>query len=96
MKNIIRILGSSGSKSIDLDHTTLQITHNITIDAGNILYSLGDDARFIDHIFVTHAHLDHIADIPFLIDSFFEYREKTLNIYAIKGTIEEIKKEYFQ
>jgi HD-GYP domain-containing protein (c-di-GMP phosphodiesterase class II)/phosphoribosyl 1,2-cyclic phosphodiesterase len=95
MKNTIRILGASGSRSIDLDQSCIQITPEVIIDAGNILYSLGDEAQLINHIFITHAHLDHIADLPFFIDSFFESREETLNVYATKGTIEDIKKYIF-
>jgi len=95
MKNTIRILGASGSRSIDLDQSCIQITPEVIIDAGNILYSLGDEAQLINHIFITHAHLDHIADLPFFIDSFFESREQTLNVYATKGTIEDIKKYIF-
>ena len=30
--------------------------------------SLGKKARKIDHIFLSHCHLDHIIDIPFLIE----------------------------
>ncbi|MEA1915227.1 MAG: HD domain-containing phosphohydrolase [Campylobacterota bacterium] len=95
MKNTIRILGASGSKSIDLDQTCIQITPEVIIDAGNILYSLGDESRHINHIFITHAHLDHLADLPFFIDSFFESRDQTLHVYATSETIQIIKKNIF-
>ncbi len=95
MKNTIRILGASGSRSIDLDQSCIQVTPEVIIDAGNILYSLGDEAQLINHIFITHSHLDHIADLPFFIDSFFESRTQTLNVYGTKGTIADIKKYIF-
>ena len=41
-----------------------QISNDTTIDAGNIINSLDDEAYKINHIFVTHAHLDHVSDIP--------------------------------
>jgi len=41
------------------------------LDAGNILEGLGNGIRNINHVFITHAHLDHINDIGFLIDATF-------------------------
>ena len=72
MKDSIKILGAFGSKTNDTAMTCIQIDDNIVIDAGNILLGLKDDARNIDHIFLTHSHMDHIADIPFLIDIYFD------------------------
>ena len=92
MNDIIKILGAYGAKSHELNTTCIQVSHEIVIDAGNILKSLGNDAAHIRHIFLTHAHLDHIVDIPLLIDSFFEKFDTPITIYGIKGTLEDLKK----
>ncbi len=91
MENVIRILGAYGGKNYELNTTCIQLTDNITIDAGNILKSLGDSAKEINHIFLTHSHFDHIIDIPFLIDTFYESRQEPLQIYGVKGTITALK-----
>lgn len=93
--NYIKILGASGSKSKHLNTTSFQIYKDIVVDAGNILNGLGNDARYINHIFLTHSHADHITDLPFVIETFFEIREIPLTIYALKETIEVIKKHSF-
>ena len=93
--NYIKILGASGSKSKHLNTTSFQIYKDIAVDAGNIMNALGDDAQYIDHIFLTHSHADHITDLPFVIETFFEIRETPLTIYALKETIEIIKKHSF-
>jgi HD-GYP domain-containing protein (c-di-GMP phosphodiesterase class II)/ribonuclease BN (tRNA processing enzyme) len=93
--NYIKILGASGSKSKHLNTTSFQIYKDIVVDAGNILNGMGNDAQYVDHIFLTHSHADHITDLPFVIETFFEIRETPLTIYALKETIEVIKKHSF-
>lgn len=91
----LRALGVWGGRSIAKGTTSYLVTPHVAIDAGNILSSLGEEAQAIDAIFVTHSHLDHIVDIPFLIDSFFEQRREPLKIFALKETIDEIKHSIF-
>lgn len=95
MKNMIKILGAFGAKNAEQSTTCIQITDNITIDAGNILKSLGDSAHTINHIFLTHAHFDHIVDIPLFIDTFYEKRKKPLVVYGIKQTLDDVKNHIF-
>ncbi|RUM56704.1 MAG: hypothetical protein DSY40_01835 [Nautilia sp.] len=91
----MKILGCSGSKmGTKFNPTSILINENIIIDAGNIM-SLGNDANKINHIFLTHSHLDHICDIPFFIDVFFTKRELPLKIYGLKQTLEDLKKFIF-
>jgi HD-GYP domain-containing protein (c-di-GMP phosphodiesterase class II)/ribonuclease BN (tRNA processing enzyme) len=93
--NYIKILGASGSKAKDLNTTSFQIYKDIVVDAGNILNALGNEAKHINHIFLTHSHADHITDLPFIIETFFESRETPLTIYALEETIEVLKKHSF-
>ena len=93
--NYIKILGASGSKAKDLNTTSFQIYKDIVIDAGNVLNALGDEAKDINHVFLTHSHADHITDLPFIIETFFENRETPLTIYALEETIEVLKKHSF-
>ena len=93
--NYIKILGASGSKAKNLNTTSFLIFKDIVIDAGNILNALGNDALHINHIFLTHSHADHIADLPFVIETFFEKREIPLTIYALEETIDVLKKHSF-
>lgn len=95
MENSIKILGANGSKGVNRNSTCIQIEKNILIDAGNILSGLKENAKFIDHIFITHSHLDHICEIPFLIDTYFSHRETPLTIYGLKETLEHLQKYIF-
>lgn len=87
----IKFLGAYGGRGSGQNTTCVQLSERVTIDAGNILNPLGEDANTIDHIFLSHCHLDHIIDIPFLIDAFFVRRKAPLNIYALPETIASLK-----
>ncbi|MCK5110163.1 MAG: GAF domain-containing protein [Arcobacteraceae bacterium] len=93
--NVVKVLGAFGSKGINKEMTCLQVSQSIVIDAGNILHSLEDKALDINHIFLTHTHLDHIVDIPFLIDTFFDKRKEPLIIYGLKDTITHLQDNLF-
>ena len=95
MNDSIKILGAYGAKSFELNTTCIQLNNEIVIDAGNILKSLGDDAHLIKHIFLTHSHLDHIVDIPLLVDSYFEKFQEPITIYGIKKTLDDLKEHLF-
>uniref|UniRef100_UPI004047886B HD domain-containing phosphohydrolase n=1 Tax=Aliarcobacter sp. TaxID=2321116 RepID=UPI004047886B len=93
--NYIKVLGASGSKSKNIGTTSFQISKDIVVDAGNIINTLGEQTQYINHIFLTHSHSDHITDLAFIIEGFFEKRTESLIIYASKETIESLKKHTF-
>lgn len=70
----LRVLGCSGSDLPGQHLTSFLINGTILLDAGSVTSSLelAEQAR-IEHIFVTHAHLDHIKDILFLADNLIEF-----------------------
>ena len=91
MINHIDVLGAYGGKGCGKNTTCFRIAQNIVIDAGNIIAPLKENAAAIEHIFLTHCHLDHIIDIAFLIDAFYAIKTKPLNIYGLKDTIASLK-----
>ncbi|WP_333802885.1 HD domain-containing phosphohydrolase [Sulfurospirillum sp.] len=91
----IRILGASGSRSKESFSTCIQVSKHTLIDAGNIMHSLGEDAFHINHIFFSHAHLDHIIDTAFMVDNFFAKRTETLTLYGLPATIKALQTHLF-
>ena len=88
---VIKVLGSYGGRYMDFGTTCIQLSEDILIDAGNIMRGLGEDCLKINHILLTHAHLDHIVDIPFLIDYTYKYREQPLEIIGHRETLEAVR-----
>ena len=84
----LRILGCSGGIGGDSDTTSILVDNDILIDAGTGVGNLTmRELIQIDHIFVTHSHLDHIAFIPFLVDTVGFLKSKPVTVYATEETI---------
>ena len=84
----LRVLGCSGSIGGRQQRTTLfLVDDDILIDAGT---GAGDleiaELAKIDHVFLTHSHLDHIVCLPFILDTVGELRDKPLRVYATAET----------
>lgn len=92
----LRILGCSGGIGDGAHTTALLLDEDILIDAGTGVGQLGLNALLkIDHVFVTHSHLDHIAFIPFLVDTAGCQRAKPLTVHALPATLQCLKQHVF-
>jgi len=88
----IRVLGSSGAELPGHRPPSFLLNGKILFDAGSLTNILpAKDLLKIEHIFITHTHLDHIMGIPFLADHlmFSEKRHKVsiIGIPAVIGAI---------
>lgn len=92
----LRILGCSGGIGGNLRTTSFLLDHDILIDAGTGVGELSlAELSMIDHVFVTHSHLDHITSVPFMVDSVGFMRDRPLTIYALEETLEILKQHIF-
>lgn len=93
----VKVLGCSGGiGGKHLRTTSLRMDNDVLIDAGTGVTDLSlTELSMIDHIFLTHSHLDHIATIPLIVDTVGAMRDKPLTIYGIEETIDTLKKHIF-
>lgn len=93
----LRVLGCSGSIGGPHHRTTsFLVDEDILIDAGTGVGDLGlAELALIDHIFVTHSHLDHVNSIAFFLDSVGLLRPRPVTVYALAATIETLKRHLF-
>jgi ribonuclease BN (tRNA processing enzyme) len=76
--------------------TSMLVDQDILIDAGTGVGDLSvDELTRIDHVFLTHSHLDHIACLPFIPDTVGDIRDKPLTVYATQETLEILKAHIF-
>lgn len=92
---MLKVLGASGSLDKNKACISFQLNETTIIDAGNIVKALGTSSQVIEQVFLTHAHFDHIIDLPFLIETYFSNRQKPLQVYALKDTIDALKNHLF-
>ena len=92
----LRVLGCSGGIGSGLRTTCLALNQNILIDAGT---GLGDlsmlELSLIDHVFLTHAHLDHIAMLPLLVDTAGAMRSQPLVVHALPEVLQVLQQHVF-
>jgi len=80
---IIRVLGGHGGKAKGLETTSFLVDSSLLVDAGAVAGSLSiDDQKKIDHILITHTHLDHIKDLAFISDNCFGLRNKPFEVHT--------------
>lgn len=92
----LRILGCSGGIGRDLRTTSILLDQDVLIDAGTGVGDLSiDELSLIDHVFVTHSHLDHVTSIPFLVDTVGWRRDKPITVHAIEPTLEILRQHLF-
>ena len=92
----LRILGCSGGIGGELRTTSMLLDHDVLVDAGT---GVGDltvaELAQIDHIFLTHSHMDHIVCIPLLLDTVGWMREKPLTLHATGETLSILREHLF-
>lgn len=92
----IQVLGCSGGIGQDLRTTSLLFDDRVLIDMGTGVGDLSLGAmEAIDTVFLTHSHLDHIVALPLMLDSVGPRRNKPLQVYALKETIEILQAHIF-
>ncbi len=92
----VRVLGCSGAIAKDCRTTSFLVDADLLVDAGTGVGDLTlDDMQGIDHVVVTHAHMDHIAALPLMLDACTSLRNSPVTVYALQATIDALKAHVF-
>lgn len=92
----VRVLGCSGAIAKDCRTTSFLIDGEILVDAGTGVGDLTlDEMRVVDHVLITHSHLDHVAALPLMVDAIAAQRKVPLKIHALSGTIQALRAHIF-
>ncbi|MBA3772980.1 MAG: 3',5'-cyclic-nucleotide phosphodiesterase [Ramlibacter sp.] len=92
----VRVLGCSGAIAKDCRTTSFLIDGDVLVDAGT---GVGDltlaEMRSVEHVLLTHSHLDHVAALPLMVDAIASQLVKPVKVYALAGTIAALKAHIF-
>ncbi|WP_412479128.1 3',5'-cyclic-nucleotide phosphodiesterase [Azonexus sp. IMCC34839] len=93
----LRVLGCSGGIGGRNQRTTsFLLDHDILIDAGTGAADLSiAELAMVDHVFLTHAHLDHIVSLPLLIDTVADRRQKPVVVHATQAVLTILRNHVF-
>lgn len=92
----VKVLGCSGGIGDDRHTTSFLIDDDILLDAGTGVTRLTREALArVDHIFLTHSHLDHILCLPLLLDSVAGERGHALVLHALPEVLQILKDHLF-
>jgi len=89
---LVRIIGGHGGVAPGFRATSYLIDGKLLIDAGSVASGiLIDEQVLIDHILISHAHLDHISDLAFISDNCFGLKAKPFQVYSNQKVKDAIK-----
>lgn len=96
----IQVLGCSGSIARDCRTTSFLVDDDLLVDAGTGVGDLSLDAlERIDHILLSHSHLDHVLSIPLLADSVMRRRTARdappIEVHALPDTLDVLRAHVF-
>ena len=101
---MIRVLGCYGSIAARCHTTSFLLDDDILIDAGSGVGELRlDELARIDHILITHSHLDHVLSIPLLADTVIKLRMgggglsslRPIHVHALPETLAALRAHIF-
>lgn len=92
----ITTLGCDASITGERRTTCYRVDDDILIDCGTGAAELTlDQAIRIDHVFLTHSHLDHCGFLPMLADAAGSFRDTPLVVHALPDTIAALQQHLF-
>jgi len=97
---ILNVLGCSGAIAAGCRTTAFLLDDDVLIDAGTGVGDLPLDALArIDHILISHSHLDHVLSIGLLADSVMRVRHArgggAIQVHALPETIAALRAHIF-
>jgi ribonuclease BN (tRNA processing enzyme) len=94
----IRVLGCSGSIAAGCRTTAFLLDDDVLIDAGTGVGDLTlDELARIDHILLSHSHLDHVLGVPLVADSVMRRRNGrgAIQVHGLPATLEALRQHVF-
>ncbi len=97
---ILHVLGCSGAIAAGCKTTAFLVDDDVLIDAGTGVGDLALDALArIDHILISHSHLDHVLSIGLLADSVMRKRRAQnrppIQVHALPETLAALRAHIF-
>jgi ribonuclease BN (tRNA processing enzyme) len=91
----VRILASAPGGRPEQYLTTLVVENKIAIDAGSLgLHAVSANGD-IEHIFITHAHVDHVGTLPLFLEAWRDRGNGPARIHGSAATLTDVREHLF-
>lgn len=90
----IEVVGNSGSKNAENRLVCMKLGTGVLIDAGSAALIPDKELDAIDLVLLTHAHLDHILDLGFILDSMVSRRTRPLVVMGSEACLNIVRTHY--
>jgi len=92
----LEVLGCAGGVGDGAQTMAFLVDGDLLVEAGTGVGKLTRSAMArIDHVFLTHGHLDHICLLPMLIDAGRSGRSDPVIVHGLPATIETLQQHVF-
>lgn len=94
----VRVLGCSGSISAGCRTTSFLLDDDVLLDAGTGVGDLELEAMArVEHILLSHSHLDHVLSVGLLADSVLRRRrgKPPIQVHALEPTMAALRQHIF-
>ena len=76
--------------------TSFLVGGNVAVDAGAITRTLTIEEQLtVQHVVITHTHMDHTTSLPFLIENIFGRATEPVAIYCTKSVLGAVRRHLF-
>lgn len=91
-----RVLGCSGSRTPEAGTCSFLLGDDIALEMGSAASTLSlAQQEAIRHVLLSHAHLDHIKDLPFVIENVYQPGGEPLQVYGAASTLQALRSHIF-
>lgn len=92
----LSILGCSGGIGSGRHTTCFKLDDDVLLDTGTGITTLSfDELMAIDHVMLTHAHLDHTLGLPLLLDAIGDRRTSPVVVHALPEVLATLSNHLF-
>jgi ribonuclease BN (tRNA processing enzyme) len=92
----LRVLGCSGGIGRGRHTTCYRLDEHVLLDCGTGAGEMtAEEMLAVRHVFLTHAHMDHVAALPLLVDSLFDVLTAPLVVHALPEVVDVLKRCIF-
>jgi 3',5'-cyclic-nucleotide phosphodiesterase len=92
----LRVLGCHGGTSTRHRNVSFLVDGRLALDAGSLASGLAlDEQARIQHVLLTHAHMDHMGELPTLVDARLQQDGPTVEVVGLAETIEALQAHVF-